>query len=92
MDQILVGCTTQLRLQYSSQDRTLKDIIQGYKALLRLLMAVRVFLSRPRPPFCRWSLEPFFFFLAAVRAEQSGGTGVARRAARPDAPEPARHA
>jgi hypothetical protein len=40
VDQILIGCTMQLRLQYSSQDRSLKDIIQGYKALLRLLMAV----------------------------------------------------
>lgn len=41
VDQILIGCTMQLRLLYQSQDRSLKDIIQGYKALLRLLMAVR---------------------------------------------------
>lgn len=31
----------QLRLLYRSHDRSLNDIIQGYKALLRLLMAVR---------------------------------------------------
>lgn len=30
----------QLRLLYQSRDRSLNDIIQGYKALLRLLMAV----------------------------------------------------
>ncbi|KZS13490.1 Miniature spindles-like protein [Daphnia magna] len=42
VDQILIGCTMQLRLLYQSQDRSLKDIIQGYKALLRLLMALFV--------------------------------------------------
>ena len=46
IDQILIGCTMQLRLLYQSQDRSLKEIIQGYKALLRLLMAViLIFLS-----------------------------------------------
>jgi hypothetical protein len=43
VDQILIGCTMQLRLLYQSQDRSLKDVIQGYKALLRLLMAVLPF-------------------------------------------------
>ncbi len=43
VDQILIGCTMQLRLLYQSQDRSLKDVIQGYKALLRLLMAVLSF-------------------------------------------------
>nr|CAH0109138.1 unnamed protein product [Daphnia galeata] len=42
VDQILIGCTMQLRLLYQSQDRSLKDVIQGYKALLRLLMALFV--------------------------------------------------
>ena len=42
VDQILIGCTMQLRMLYQSQDRSIKDIITGYKALLRLLMAVRM--------------------------------------------------
>ena len=37
VDQILVGCTMQMRQLYSSTDRPLDDVIQGYKALLRLL-------------------------------------------------------
>ena len=40
VDQILVGCTMQMRQLYSSTDRPLEDLIQGYKALLRLLKAV----------------------------------------------------
>ena len=45
VDQILIGCTMQIRMLYQTQDRSLKDIIQGYKALLRLLMAVRLKIS-----------------------------------------------